>query len=368
LLEKVDIAIVGAGVIGLAIALEVAKQTKKTVAVLEKNQKFGQEISSRNSEVIHSGIYYPEYMLKTRLCIEGNALLYDFCNTYRISHNRIGKLIIASDGYDVEKLQLLIERADMYNLNFRELGKQDLNQREPLVNAELAVYLPDTGIIDSYEYMQALYYLGKENQVIYLLNTVLQGIEYDGKSYILETPIEKIKADLLVNATGLASDRIPDMLGLNIDDLGYRLHPCKGEYFKINKRLPIKHLIYPLPGQYGLGIHLTIDVNGGLRLGPNAHYIEKIDYSVSEDRLEEFYQAASRYLPFLTKEDLAPDFAGIRPKLQRPGEKETHDFVIQEESINGFAGLINLIGIESPGLTSSLAIGKYVTKIIKDLI
>jgi len=197
-LEKVDIAIVGAGVIGLAIALEVAKQTKKTVAVLEKNQKFGQEISSRNSEVIHSGIYYPEYMLKTRLCIEGNALLYDFCNTYRISHNRIGKLIIASDGYDVEKLQLLIERAGMHNLNFRELGKQDLNQREPLVNAELAVYLPDTGIIDSYEYMQALHYLGKENQVIYLLNTILQGIEYDGKSYILETPIEKIKADLLL--------------------------------------------------------------------------------------------------------------------------------------------------------------------------
>jgi L-2-hydroxyglutarate oxidase LhgO len=363
-MEKVDIAIIGAGVIGLAIARELSK-SHQNVVVLENNPKFGQETSSRNSEVIHSGIYYPSQMLKTRLCIEGNQLLYEFCKEHRITHYRIGKLIIANDESEMERLESLLKRAREHNLEIQEMGKRQVGQMEPDVLAEYALFLPNTGIIHSYGYLQSLYYLAREQGVIFLFNTALQGLEYNGKDYILHTPVERIKADRLVNAAGLHAEAIPRWLGMDLDKSGYRLHPCKGEYFKINKKLKINHLIYPLPGQYGLGIHLTKDTYGNFRLGPNTHYVEEIDYSVNEEHQKEFFQAARRYLPFLEFDHLSPDFAGIRPKLQAPHEQETRDFVISEETGKGFPGLLNLLGIESPGLTASLAIARLAAKLLQ---
>ncbi len=364
-MEKVDIAIIGAGVIGLAIAKELSeKHRHKTIVVIEKAPKYGLETSSRNSEVIHSGIYYPVNMLKTSLCIEGNALLYEYCDKYRVAHNPIGKLIIASDHNDAAGLEKVQEQGRLNDIKLKVLTERQIQLEEPSIAAELGLFIKHTGIIDSHDYLNSLYYLGNQNGVHYLFNSGMIDIQYDGNAYIIETPVEKIKAELVINAAGLYSDQIPARLGIDIDSAGYRLHTCKGEYFKINRRVNINHLVYPTPDRYGLGIHLTKDINGSLRLGPNAYYVDEIDYSITDARKEEFYAAAKRYLPFLAIDDLTPDFAGVRPKLQAFGETQTKDFVIHEETDKGLPGLVNLIGIESPGLTSSLAIARYVNSII----
>lgn len=362
-MEKIDIAIVGAGVVGLAIARELSKDSLRTIAVLEGNPRFGQETSSRNSEVIHSGLYYPSSMLKTRLCLEGNRLLYDFCRDHRVKHFATGKLVISGSNEGEDKLEPLIRQARANGVAVEPLGRRQLKNTEPLVEAGSGFLVPSTGIIDSHGLMQALYYLARESQVVFLFNTPLLNAQYDGKAYLLETPRERFKADILINAAGLGSSRIAAMLGLDIDRCGYRLHPCKGEYFKIQRRFPVKHLVYPLPGPMSLGIHLTIDTGGGLRLGPNAFYVDEVNYEVNEEHRREFLQAAVQYLPFIELGDLAPDFAGVRPKLQGPGE-EPRDFVIREETDRRLPGLINLVGIESPGLTSCLAIGRYVSKML----
>ncbi len=362
-MEKIDMAIIGAGVVGLAIARELAKNSSRTIAVLESHPRFGRETSSRNSEVIHSGLYYPSSMLKTRLCLEGNRLLYDFCRDLGVKHFATGKLVISRNKEDEDQLEVLIRQARANDVAVEPLSKIQIKQLEPLVKAGSGFLVPSTGIIDSHELMQALYYLARESQVFFLFHTPLLNVQYDGKAYLLETPREQIKAEVLVNAAGLGAPRVAAMLGLDIDRCGYRLHPCKGEYFKIQRRFPVKHLVYPLPGPMSLGIHLTIDTGGGLRLGPNAFYVEDIDYMVNEEHRREFFQAAVQYLPFIELDDLTPDFAGIRPKLQGPGE-EPRDFVICEETDRGRPGLINLVGIESPGLTSSLAIGRYVKKML----
>lgn len=357
-MEKIDVAIIGAGVVGLAIARELSKNSKLTVAVLERNSRFGQETSSRNSEVIHSGLYYPSSMLKTRLCLEGNCLLYDFCRENKVTHHAVGKLVISGSEEGEAKLELLARQARANGVEIQALGKKQIKTLEPQVDACSGFLVPSTGIIDTHGLMQALYYLAREKQVIFLFNTPLINVQYNG-SYLLETPREQIQADVLINASGLSASRVAAMPGLDIDQCGYRLHPCKGEYFKIRHRFPVKHLVYPLPGPMSLGIHLTIDARGGLRLGPNAFYVDEIDYTVNEDHRQEFFQAAVQYLPFLQLHDLSPDFAGIRPKLQGPGG-EPRDFIIRDETDRGLPGLINLLGIESPGLTSSLAIARYV--------
>lgn len=362
-MEKVDIAVIGAGVIGLALARELSKDSKRTVVVLESTPRFGQETSSRNSEVIHSGLYYPSSMLKTRLCLEGNRLLYEFCRDFRVKHFATGKLVITGQEGGEAKLDQLIQQAKANGVLVKPMNQKQVKGIEPLVETGSGMLVPSTGIIDSHELMQALYYLARENQVVFLFNTPLINAQYDGNAYLLETPREQIKADVLVNAAGLGAPRVAAMLGLDIDQCGYQLHLCKGEYFKIRRRFPVKHLVYPLPGPVSLGIHLTIDTGGGLRLGPNAFYVDDIDYAVNEEHRPEFFQAAVQYLPFIKLDDLTPDFSGVRPKLQGPGE-EPRDFIICEETDRGMPGLVNLIGIESPGLTSSLAISRHVKKIL----
>ncbi len=359
---KVDIAIIGAGVVGLAIAYELSRSPGKTIAVLEKNQRFGQETSSRNSEVIHSGIYYPATMLKTRLCMEGNYLLYQFCQQQQVPHRRLGKLIVASDSQDCSELERLYRNGQQNGVAVEQLSSRQVARLEPSIKVSEGLFLPSTGIIDSHELMQKLYYHSKAREIIYLFDSELIGLENQPVGYQLKTSRETIEAEVVINAAGLMSAKVSQMLGIDPLLNHYQIYPCKGDYYRLRKRIAIHHPVYPLPGQGVLGIHITPDLQGNLRLGPNAYYVNELDYRIDDTHQEEFYNSIKRFLPFLNREDIMPDYTGIRPKLQGPGDP-LRDFVIREESDKGWPGFINLIGIESPGLTSSLAIARYVKEL-----
>jgi L-2-hydroxyglutarate oxidase LhgO len=359
---KVDVVIIGAGVVGLAIAQEIAYHSKKSIVVLERNRTYGQETSSRNSEVIHAGIYHSANMLKTRLCIKGSRLLYEFCIKNKVAHQRLGKLIVASDIDDTEQFDSLLANGRNNGVNINPVTFRQIKLLEPLISSREALYSPDTGIIDTHGFMERLYYLGKERHVIYLFNSVVISIEFTGSDYIIETEREKIRAQQVINAAGLGSQLIAELIGIDTLKYGYRLFPCKGEYYRLRNRFNIKHLVYPLPSQGVLGIHITPDLSCGLRLGPNAYYVSELDYIQDNRFKDEFYKAVQRFLPTLTPDDISIDTCGIRPRLQGPGDR-VKDFIIREESDKGFPGLINLIGIESPGLTSSLEIARYVNSL-----
>lgn len=369
---EVDIAIIGAGVIGLAIACEVARQ-KEGVFVFEKNHTFGLETSSRNSEVIHSGIYYPEDSLKARFCIEGKGLLYELCERYGISYKKLGKIILATEEDEVKQLDKIYQqgkRNGVEDLTF--LSRTELNKLEPNIEGRAGLFSPSTGIIDSRSLLQFFYGQAREKGVRFIFNSEVIGIEKTRTKYKVQIRdregISAFIARVVINAAGLNSDKVAQMLGIDIAQAGYQLHYCKGEYFSLSSkwRHLVSRLIYPTPEQVGLGIHLTLALDGKVRLGPNARYVETIDYGVDETQKAAFYQAARKFLPYIELEDLEPEFAGIRPKLQAPGEA-FRDFVIAHEDRVGFTGLINLIGIESPGLTASPAIACHVAKMVSEL-
>ncbi len=362
-MEAADIVIIGAGVIGLAIAAELSRNRDSSIFILEKNRKSGQEISSRNSEVIHSGLYYPSDMLKSRLCVEGRGLLYDYCRTHNIPHRRCGKLLIACQESEHEELQCLSEQADRNGVDCRWISKEEIPSLEPDIFASEGLLFPETGTIDAHSLVQSLQYEASSRGVSLVLDCAVQSAEWDGAYYHLQCGGERISARRVINAAGLGAARLAATLGIDAQEAGYIMHPCKGEYFKLRSRWKINHLVYPVPTDKSLGIHLSFDLSGQLRLGPSAEYINDSDYTVDPTHLKAFYNAARRYLPGLQPQDLSPDFAGIRPKLQGPGEP-MRDFIIAEESGRGFPGWINLIGIESPGLTSCLAIARYVASML----
>lgn len=363
-MEKVDIAVIGAGVVGLAIAYELSRKTHRSIAVLEKNTSFGLETSSRNSQVIHSGIYYPSAMLKTRLCIAGRHKLYHFCQKYQVEHKHLGKLVVASHPSESDNLQDLLQQGRANGIEIRPLSTHAVKVLEPSIQAFEAMLVPDSGIVDVHQLMQKLYQLGRASEVIFNFHSELLGLEYTGRDYILTTNRDKFKADTVINSAGLESDAVCSLLGLDIDKCGYRIYPCKGEYYALKKSIPINHLIYPLPGKSGtLGIHITPDISGRIRLGPNAYEVMNKNYEIDFRYQESFYLSVRNFLPDLKIDSIAPDFAGIRPRLQRLSQP-ARDFVINEESDKGFPQFINLIGIESPGLTSCLAIADYVGEFI----
>jgi L-2-hydroxyglutarate oxidase LhgO len=369
---EVDIAIIGAGIIGLAIACEVARQGEG-VFVFEKNHTFGLETSSRNSEVIHSGIYYPEDSLKARFCIEGKGLLYELCERHGISYKKLGKIILATEEDEVKQLDKIYQqgkRNGVEDLTF--LSRTELNKLEPNIEGRAGLFSPSTGIIDSRSLLQFFYGQARERGVQFIFNSEVIGIEKTRTKYKVQIRdregIAAFIARVVINAAGLNSDKVAQMLGIDIAQAGYQLHYCKGEYFSLSSkwRHLVSRLIYPTPEQVGLGIHLTLALDGKVRLGPNARYVETIDYGVDETQKAAFYQAARKFLPYIELEDLEPEFAGIRPKLQAPGEA-FRDFVIAHEERAGFPGLIDLIGIESPGLTASPAIARHVAKMVAEL-
>lgn len=366
-----DITIIGAGVIGLAVAAELSRHYDRLV-VIEKHPAFGQETSSRNSEVIHSGIYYPTDSLKASLCVEGRTLLYNYCREKDIAYNKCGKLIVATDEDEVQQLNSLLKQAHANGVvDGKKMSMDEVHQLEPEVRAKAALYFPSSGIVDSHGLMKQLQTDCLNNQVDFAYRTELKGLRYHKDLYQVnicdENGSSSFTSRRVVNAAGLQSDQVAMMAG--IYDTSYVLSFWKGEYFRLSgeKSKRISRLVYPVPHAQvtGLGVHATPDLGGSVRLGPNAIFMEsrQEDYSVNPDHRADFYNSVNAFLPFVEEEDLRSDQAGIRPKLQRQGDP-VRDFVIREESDRGFRGFVNLIGIESPGLTASLAIARYVGSLL----
>jgi L-2-hydroxyglutarate oxidase LhgO len=367
-----EITIIGAGVIGLAIAEQVSGE-HKNVFLIEKHLSFGQETSSRNSEVIHAGIYYTRNSLKAKLCVEGKWLLYDYCKKYEVPYRNCGKLIVATSEKEVDVIEGIRQTAIGNGVNDLVMfGKEQIAELEPNIFAVKAIYSPSTGIVDSHSLMKQYETNAINNGCQIVYGSEVTGIEQIQNGYkidLLDADKEKYSftTSIIINSAGLTSDKISEMAGIKDDNL--KILFCKGEYFRINppKNKLINRLVYPVPHQNmeGIGIHVTVDMGGGVKLGPDVKYLESnvYDYKLTASKQEAFFISAKKFLPFLEFDDIAPEMTGIRPKIQKPGEP-LRDFYIMEETGRGYPGVINLIGMESPGLTSSIAIAKYVDKLI----
>lgn len=371
-MDKVDIVIIGAGVVGLAIAERLARSHKEIV-VLERHDSFGQESSSRNSEVLHAGIYYPTNSLKAKLCVKGNRRLFEIAQRQSIPVNKIGKLIIATNEKEEEKLHELKDLGtanDVQGLSL--LSKNTIKEVEPAIKSSLALYSPETGIIDTHQLMKCFETVALQNGTIIAYNCTVTDIDYNSSFVVsfldADGEVTKLQSEMIINCSGLSAGAISEMAGIDIEKEHYCIYPCKGEYFNVSNRHKnkLRYLIYPAPTPISLGIHTVIDMNQGLKLGPNAFYVDEVDYDVDPLHREEFFASAKTYLPFLEPEDLSPAMAGCRAKIQSPGEGFC-DFIIRDETDKGLPGFINLVGFESPGLTSSPAIAEYVEELINSL-
>jgi L-2-hydroxyglutarate oxidase LhgO len=367
-METTNIVVIGAGVVGLAVA---AKLSEKNVGVyiFEKNQKFGQETSSHNSGVIHSGIHYPKDTLKAKLCVKANPMIYELCEKHKVPYKRLGKLTVAVTEEEIdelEKLRKMGEDNGVEDLKFLE--REDIKKLEPNVEVEKALYSPSTGIVEPDELMNYFYAQARKNNAVLAAETEVAGLKKVNDGYEINgiSVGEKftITAKTVVNCAGLYSDKIAAMLGLDTDELGYRIHYCKGDYFRVAGKPPVKMLVYPVPKGAGLGIHLTPDLGGSVRLGPNDYYVDKVSYEVESDE-KEFREDVERFLPLVRERQIQADSAGVRPKLQGPKDS-FRDFVIRHEADRGLFGFINLIGIESPGLTAAPAIAEFVSEVYEN--
>lgn len=363
-MEEVDGVIVGAGVVGLACAARLAKDGA-VVLVLEAHPRAGVETSSRNSEVVHAGLYYPPGSLKSRLCHEGRRALYALAAETGVFVKKTGKLVVAVDAVEAAGLEALTAKARAAGAEGLELlDGAEAARRAPGLKAEAALWSPETGIVDSEDLMAHFQRKALDGGADFLFSTKLAAAErrLGAWSLTLSTG-ERLRARWVVNAAGLHSDKVAALTGLDVDQAGYRLHWCKGDYFRMKRPPALAHLVYPMPGHHGLGVHLTLDREGGVRLGPDAAFTSSLDYAVDPGKASAFAASVSRYWPGVTADSLLPDQSGIRPKLSGPNEP-WRDFVVQEESARGLAGWVNLIGIESPGLTASPAIAEMVAGLI----
>ncbi|TFG91953.1 MAG: NAD(P)/FAD-dependent oxidoreductase [Myxococcales bacterium] len=365
-----DVVVVGGGVIGLAAAAALARAGRE-VLLLERNGGFGQETSSRNSGVIHAGLYYPSGSLKAHLCVAGREALYARCERMRIPHRRTGKLVVATTPSEVEVLERLLELGTANGAPGLEiLDAAALRAREPALQALAALWSPATGIVDPDALCSSFAAEAEAHGAVLLLRSEVIAIEAGDAGFRVEVADPdrtRVRVDCaaVVNAAGLAADRVAACAGLDPDALGYRIHPCKGDYFALAPSAPLRlsTLVYPVPSGAGLGIHATLDLGGRIRFGPDAEYVERADYGVDAAKAGHFAEAAGRYLPGLRPEWLTPDQAGVRPKLAGPGEP-FRDFVVAEESAAGLPGFVSCVGIESPGLTAAPAIAERVLELL----
>jgi L-2-hydroxyglutarate oxidase LhgO len=370
-----EITIIGAGVVGLAIAQKISAEHPNTF-IIEKYQTFGQEISSRSSEVIHAGIYYPKGSLKARLCVRGKWLLYDYCKKFEVPFNKCGKLIVATSEEELNVIEGIRQTALNNGVDDLEVMEQnEILKIEPNIFGLRALYSPSTGIIDSHALMKQYetHTVNNGGQIVY--GSEVKGIKKIEKGYEVtlldaDKAYYKFTTKILINSAGLTSDKVSEMTGMEDENL--KIHFCKGEYFRLRppKNRLIKRLIYPVPLQNleGIGIHVTIDMGGGVKFGPDVTWLKSniYDYKVDASKQEAFFRSARKFLPFLEKDDIFPEMAGIRPKIQVPGGP-IRDWYIKEESEKGYPGFINLIGMESPALTSSIAIAEYVNDLIYNI-
>jgi len=366
--ERVDCVVVGAGVIGLACARALA-QAGREVIVVEAENAFGTATSARNSEVIHAGIYYPTGSLRAQLCVRGKTLLYDYCASHHVNHRRCGKLIVAHNDAEVAQLQVIEQRARANGVpDLQWLTRDEALALEPQLQCSRALLSPSTGIVDSHGLMLALLGDAQAAGAMLALQSPVQratvaadGIQLavggDSAMTLLASAVVNSAghgAPVLAAATqGLASTHVPPR------------YFAKGNYFTLSGRSPFSRLVYPAPGESShLGVHLTLDLGGQAKFGPSFHWVDGLDYRVDEHEAEHFYDEVRRYWPGLQDGALQPGYVGIRPKIRGPGEP-VQDFRIDGPDTHGVPGLVNLFGIESPGLTSSLAIAERVSALLQ---
>ena len=365
--------VVGAGIVGLAVAAQLARSGRDVIAI-ERHGAVLQETSSRNSEVIHAGIYYPPGSLKAALCVAGCQALTERCQRLGIPHRILGKLVVAADASELPVLERLLATGAANGVTgLRLVDAADLQRLEPAVRGAAALHSPVSGVVDSHALALSYAAEAEAHGAVLLLHTRLDGIDASDGGYRVAVrgsggERETVRCAALVNAAGLEADAVAALAGIDVDAAGYRLHPCKGDYFALAPGAPLtlSRLVYPVPAGAGLGVHATPDLGGRIRFGPDAQYVSRIDYRVDPRKAEAFAAAVGRYLPELRPEWLAPDFAGIRPKLAGPGTP-FRDFVVAEESAAGLPGFVNLIGIELPGLTAAPAIAERVAELLRAL-
>jgi len=365
-----EIAVIGAGVVGLAIASRLSK-LHPNIVLLERNEKYGMETSSRNSEVIHAGIYYVPGSLKATLCVEGREELYAICKKNGIPYARITKIISAGAPEELSKLEGIRSNAAKNGVELQELDARQTKHLEPNITTFGSLFSPHTGIISAHGLMDYYYRDARQNGATVQHRCEVIGIERTSSGYSITInesgAANKFTAEKVVNAAGLFSDRVAASAGIDIDAEGYRLRFCKGSYFSIapSKSKLISRLVYPVPTKDSLGVHALLDLGGRLRFGPDVEYLDRneLEYSVSDTKKNIFLQAIRKILPAVTIDDIAPDMCGIRPKL-RSAEGLAQDYIIAHEKERGLEGFVNLIGIESPGLTASPAIARFVEKLL----
>jgi L-2-hydroxyglutarate oxidase LhgO len=357
-MDAIECAVIGAGVVGLAVARALA-QTGREVVILEAEDTIGAHASSRNSEVIHAGLYYPPGSLKARACVEGRERLYRYLEECAIAHRRIGKLVVATDAAQLPELEAIRRRAHANGAtDVVWMDRAQARALEPELECVAALHSPSTGIVDSHALMLALLADAERAGALLVLRSRFErAIALPGGFELHVAGADPVRCALLVNAAGL---RAPSVARA-IEGYPQALAPCeryaKGNYFALRGRSPFARLVYPVPEPGGLGVHLTLDLADRARFGPDVEWVERVDYAVDPRRAESFYAAIRRYWPALPDGALAPGYAGIRAKISGPGQPAA-DFVVQGPVEHGVPGLLHLFGIESPGLTASLALAE----------
>lgn len=368
-MDSIDTLVIGAGVVGLAAARALALAGREVV-VLEAENAFGTVTSARNSEVIHAGLYYPTGSRRARLCVRGKAMLYEFCASRQVAHRRCGKLIVATAPEDLPALQALQRQARANGVHdLQWLAAADAQALEPALRCEAALLSPSTGIVDSHGLMLALLGEAEAHGAMLALRSPVRRGEVTAQGLVLEVGGDApttLRARRVVNSAGLGAPALArSIAGLDARHVP-TAHLAKGCYFTLAGRAPFSHLVYPAPGQAGhLGVHLTLDLGGQARFGPSFRWVDGVDYHVDPAEADGFYAEVRRYWPGLPDGALQPGYAGLRPKISGPGEPAA-DFRIDGPAQHGVPGLVNLFGIESPGLTSALAIAEEVAALLAD--
>ncbi len=367
-MEKIDCVIIGAGVVGLAMAGRLARNGRE-VLILEAEDRFGSGISARNSEVIHAGIYYPEGSLKARLCVAGRNMLYDYCRERGVQHSRCGKLIVATAEAQRRQLVGIAAHARANGVSdLKAMTRAEAQAMEPELECVAALFSPATGIIDSHGLMLSLLGDAERGGAVLAVNSPVTGGTASAEGIRLRVggaePME-LMANSVINCAGLGAQGFARSLSGLPSDTVPPLCYAKGNYFALSGRAPFSRLIYPVPQPGGLGVHLTLDLAGSARFGPDVEWTERIDYVVEPARAEGFYAEIRRYWPALPDGALVPAYAGIRPKPHRPGEP-AQDFLVHGPRRHGIKGLVCLYGIESPGLTASLALAEFSLRLLAE--
>jgi len=369
-MEKIftKVLVVGAGVVGLAIARKLMLDGKDTI-LIDKNQKIAEEVSARNSGVIHAGFYYPPQSLKSQLCNVGNKMIYQYCKEKNIFSKNTGKIVIGNTDSDLNKINQYISNAEHYiGEPLTLIEGVELQQTEPNVVASFGMLSPETGILDVHHYSESLADDFEAASGLLSLNTTFSGVSRENKKFVseIQTGEEKFKiiSDYIIFSAGLNSGDILSNKNCEVDIPGIKkLNFTKGHYFKLKGKSPFLHLIYPMPTKLGLGIHAGFDIDGTVRFGPDTHVVSEISYHFEPNQKEKFLNAIKKYYPAISDDDIEEDYVGIRPKIQALNEQFA-DFSILLEREHQIKNLIFLQGIESPGLTCSLALGELINNYV----